>query len=107
MTIDTETRMDEIRAQVQDRVLRERDAQKLVLNRADVSLKDLETTRRTLLALGLVNVDDLCVPPGFNLLADGTVGSINQDTPEWKRWSTASRFAEKCQQVGVVLARFA
>jgi hypothetical protein len=107
MTIDAEARMAELQAQVVERVLRERDAQRMVLQRAGVSLKDLETTQRVLMDLGRVNLSDLCVPPGFNLLADGSVGSVNERTPEWQRWSTASQFADDCQHVGAVLARFA
>ena len=106
MMTDTEARIAEFRAQALDRVLREKDAQRLVLNRAGVSSADLETIRRTLTQLAGVNLDDLKVPPGFNLLPDGSVGSVNQETPEWQRWSTANDFLEDCRHLGCVLARF-
>lgn len=73
---------------------REREARQQLVKRAGVDYDDLVTTFRTLRALGAVNLDDLKVPPGFNLLADGEVGSVNCDTPEWLLWSALSHLAE-------------
>jgi hypothetical protein len=106
-TTDAEARMAELRARVEERRACEEAAWELVIQRAGVSLQDLATTRRTLMDLGYVILDDLCVPPGFNLLSDGEVGSVNAETPQWQHWSTAKTFVEDCQHLGDVLARFA
>ncbi|MGL5441292.1 MAG: hypothetical protein ACRDDJ_02330 [[Mycobacterium] stephanolepidis] len=53
------------------------------------------TTFRTLRALGAVNLDDLRVPPGFDLLADGDVANANPETAEWQDWATAQRLIDQ------------
>lgn len=81
------------------------DALALVLQRADVSADDLETTAAVLRKLALVELHDLCVPPGFNLLNDGSVGSVNSKTPEWQYWATAQDFVNKANSLEVALFR--
>jgi len=103
----TQTRMEQLRTQAQERILRERESLKLVLARSGVSLDDLATARRVLMDLGRVDLRDLHVAPGFRLLGDGSVGSVDTDTAEWQHWSRANTFVEDCQSLGVVLARFA
>jgi len=99
--------LDDARAEIRARQEREAAAWQLVVERSGLGQEDLAHARHTLLELSRVNLDDLCVPPGFNLLPSGEVSSVNSDTPEWQHWSTAKTFAEDCHHVGVTLARFA
>lgn len=85
---------DEIMRQIRETVDRENSALALVLHRAELSEADLEATRAVLRKLALVQLDDLRVPPGFNLLPDGEVGSVNSGTPEWRSYQTAKTFIE-------------
>ncbi|MEN4400041.1 hypothetical protein [Mycolicibacterium conceptionense] len=80
--------------QVRESVDRENSALALVLQRAELSEAELEAVRAVLRKLALVRLDDLRVPPGFNLLPDGEVGSVNSDTPEWRSYQTAKAFID-------------
>ncbi|MGU3650615.1 hypothetical protein [Mycolicibacterium sp. A43C] len=84
---------------------REREARQQLVTRSNVDYADLVTTYRTLRALGEINLDDLKVAPGFNLLADGEVGSVNCDTPEWLFWSALSRLAADADYLARELLR--
>lgn len=96
---------DAIVQRSREAVERETNALALVLKRADVSADDLDATRAVLRKLALVELDDLCVPPGFNLLADGEVGSVNKETPEWQAYQDASGFVQDANHLEIVLFR--
>lgn len=83
---------DMVMRQARERVEREMNALALVLDRAEISAEDLETTRAVLRKIALVELDDLCVPPGFNLLENGEVASVNQKTPQWQFYQDAQTF---------------
>lgn len=70
-------------------------ANRLVVMRSGVTQAELVTTLRTLRALGAVNLDDLRVPPGFDLLPDGDVANANPETVEWQDWATAQRLIDQ------------
>jgi len=55
--------------------------------------------------LGAVDLDDLCVAPGFNLLPDGSVGSINAHTPEYKLYAKLSDLVDAARRLGYELGR--
>ena len=94
-----EAREAEARAQQeQQRVVRRQ-----LAIRADVSHEELGTTYRTLHKLGYIKLDDLMVPPGFNLLDDGEIGSVNTWTPEWRLWSDLKALAEDAQHLAGAL----
>lgn len=82
-------------AAIRSRYEREDGANRLVVMRSGVRRADLVTTFRTLRALGAVNLDDLRVPPGFDLLPDGDVANANPDTVEWQYWATAQRLIDQ------------
>lgn len=96
---------DLIMQRARQRVERQANALALVLQRAEVSSGDIETARAVLRKLALVELDDLCVPPGFNLLPDGEVGSINRNTPEWQFWSDAKDFVTDANHLEIALFR--
>ncbi|MBX9919114.1 MAG: hypothetical protein K2Y33_04675 [Mycolicibacterium frederiksbergense] len=75
--------------------------------RGEVGYDDVVTTYRTLRQLGLINLDDLKVPPGFNLLPDGEVGSVNSDTAEWQFWSGLNHLRDNAEHLSDVLMRAA
>ena len=80
-----------------------RRAQSEVVGRAMVSCHDLEVTRRTLLALGYVNLDDLVTAPAFR--HPGVISSANTNTREFRHWSTAHNLALRCRSVASALTR--
>jgi hypothetical protein len=84
---------------------RERTARKMLIDRADVTLDEVLAASRTLNKLGKVNLDDLRVPPGFNLLPSGEVGSVNNETPEWQQWAAVSDLVDECRRLSYQLGR--
>lgn len=86
-------------------VERESDALALVLDRAEIRPSDLDVTRSVLRKLALVELDDLKVAPGFELLADGSVGSANTETTEWQYWRTAQDLVEDANHLEIALSR--
>lgn len=96
---------DLIMQRARQRVERQANALALVLQRAEVSSGDIETARAVLRKLALVELDDLCVPPGFNLLSDGEIGSVNSDTPEWQLWKDAKDLVDDANHLEIALFR--
>lgn len=86
-------------------IARETAARQDFVKRAHPSHEALITTMRTLRALGQINLDDLLVPPGFNLLDDGEVGSVNTNTPEWQSWSFIDQLRDQAEHLADVLSR--
>lgn len=90
--------MDDLESQkaaIREHYRREYAANRLVVMRSGVTRADLVTTFRTLRALGAVSLDDLRVPPGFDLLPDGDVAMANPETVEWQDWATAQRLIDQ------------
>ncbi|SHV73170.1 hypothetical protein [Mycobacteroides abscessus] len=90
--------MDDLEGQlaaIRSRYEREHAANRLVVMRSGVTQADLMTTVRTLRGLGAVNLDDLKVPPGFDLLPEGDVANVNPETVEWQDWATAQRLIDQ------------
>lgn len=83
------------RAAIREHYRREHAAHRLVVMRSGVTQAALVTTFRTLRALGAVNLDDLKVPPGFDLLPGGDVANANPETVEWQDWATAQRLIDQ------------
>jgi hypothetical protein len=81
----------------------ERRARQEFVTRSGISYDALVTTYRTLRELSKVDIQDLVKPPGFNLLADGEVGSVNTDTPEWQFWSMLSKHKEDADHLFYLL----
>ena len=77
----------------------------MLLERSDVTLDELRLTAAVLSRLGAVDLDDLCVAPGFNLLPDGSVGSINAHTPEYKLYAELSDLVDAARRLGYQLGR--
>lgn len=96
---------DPIVARGRERAEREADALALVLARAELSIDDVETAECVLRKLALVELDDLQVAPGFNLLCNGEVGSVNDNTPEWQFWSDAKDFIDDANHLEIALFR--
>lgn len=90
--------IDEIQA-------REQKARTVLVERSDVTLDELRLTAAVLSRLGAVTLDDLCVPPGFNLLPDGSVGSINADTPEYRQYAEVRDLVDGSHRLGYQLGR--
>lgn len=84
---------------------REQRARKMLFERSDVTLDELRITAAVLARLGEVKIDDLCVPPGFNLLPDGDVGSINADTPEYRLYAELRDLVDDARRLGHQLTR--
>ncbi|RFZ11165.1 hypothetical protein DSM43518_02005 [Mycobacterium marinum] len=87
------------------RIERELKAITMVLDRAEIPAEALETTRDVLRKLAVVDLDDLCVPPGFNLLASGEVASANRATPEWQFYQSAQGFIDDANHLECTLFR--
>jgi hypothetical protein len=104
---EAKRRNDVRRAEIKARIGREWAARQMVIERAGVSKADLLAAARVLSAIANVNLDDLRVPPGFNVLPDGEVGSVNADTHEWQHWSTANTLREDAGHIANVLYRTA
>ncbi|MDM2164673.1 hypothetical protein PP352_21220 [Mycobacteroides abscessus] len=83
------------RAAIRSHYEREDAANRLVVGRSGVTQADLVITVRTLRALAAVNLDDLKVPPGFDLLPEGDVANANPETVEWQDWATAQRLMDQ------------
>ena len=71
----TKTTAQDVMERARACVERENDALALVLGRAEISDDDLKATRAVLRKLALVELNDMKIAPGFDLLADGSVGS--------------------------------
>lgn len=96
---------DPIVQRARERVERQASALALVLERAEVSIDDLDAARCVLRKLAVVELDDLKIPPGFNLLPDGSVGSVNNETPEWQLWSDANDFVVDANHLEIAMFR--
>lgn len=86
-------------------VERETSALAMLVERADVSERDLEATRAVLRKLASVQFQDLLVPPGFDLLPNGEVSCANTHTPEWKFYQAAKSFTDDADYLEVALGR--
>lgn len=84
---------------------RESRARAMLIERSDVTLDELRLTAAVLSRLGQVEIDDLCVPPGFNLLPDGSVGSINAHTPEHRLYAELRDLIDDARRLGYQLGR--
>ncbi|GLE58991.1 hypothetical protein NJBCHELONAE_43020 [Mycobacteroides chelonae] len=91
-------------AAIREHYQREHAANRLVVMRSGVTQADLVTTFRTLRALGAVNLDDLKVPPGFDLLPGGDVANANPETVEWQDWATAQRLMDQSAHLSECLS---
>ncbi|MDD7813721.1 hypothetical protein PP713_14215 [Mycobacterium sp. CSUR Q5927] len=91
---------------IRDRInARELQARMMLVERADVSLDELRLTAAVLSRLGAVEIDDLVVSPGFNLLPDGSVGSANTGTPEWRLYAELGDMVDNARRMGYQLGR--
>lgn len=93
------------RAAIRSHYEREDAANRLVVMRSGVTQQDLVTTVQTLRALGAVNLDDLKVPPGFDLLPEGDVANANPETVEWQDWATAQRLIDQSAHLSERLSK--
>lgn len=93
------------RAAIREHYQREDAANRLVVMRSGVTQSDLVTTFRTLRALSAVNLDDLKVPPGFDLLPGGDVANANPETVEWQDWATAQRLMDQSAHLSERLSK--
>lgn len=98
-----ERRREEAHERARIRLERESQIRQEFIARSGLSHDALVTTYRTLRELSKIDISDLVTPPGFNLLDDGSVSSINADTPEWQQWSQLDQLKQRADDLFHVL----
>lgn len=88
-----------------ERAVREDSVLALVVQRAGVSGAEIEVTRSVLRKLALVALDDLRVPPAFNVSTGGEVGSANPETSAWRSYMDAADFVATAGRLEAALQR--
>lgn len=84
---------------------REHWAREMLVERAGVTLDELRLTAAVLSKIGAVTLDDLQTGAGFNLLPDGSVGSINPHTAEYRRYAELRDLVDDSRRLGHSLGR--